>query len=663
MPEYLAPGVYVEEVSFRAKTIEGVSTSTAGFVGPARYGPIDGTPELITSFAEFERIFGGLDPLNFESERGATNYLAHGVRGFFDNGGHRVYVSRLYTAGGRAIPPPLLSPPEEAPGDLATYTGHAWAIIDPAGPSETLMLIARHPGSGGNFRIGFTFRISQNVFADDVDADVPNGRLYKLKGVNPFDLVWVKDTMGEGDETSTGKLYWAERFFDDTLKRTNWRLNAEYGTPITLNFATSPRVVFSTDQVRRVTMTVDVTYLDAEGLPTWRQQWEDVAFHPAHRQSLAQTFLAKPPTRSLEVSLPFIFFGASLNGPLVAHVLLKKLQDTSNFGSLNLVTSVRKADQKTLEITLASGDDGLRPQPAAYEGTDADPKKKTGLKSLQDIQDISIVAAPGYSWWPDATIGRTNTLAIANMLISHCEYMRYCIAVLDPQPGLRLPDIRAFRAQIDSTRAALYYPFVRILDPVTQAGVPQREVDLPPSGFVTGIYARSDIEQGVHKSPANEVLRGALGFEAFINKGQQDVLNPEGINVLRFFEGRGYRVWGARTATSDPEWKYVNVRRYFLYLERSIDPGTQWCVFENNGDALWANVRRTIEDFLFNEWKSGHLFGTKPEEAYFVRCDRTTMTQNDFDNGRMVCLIGVSPLRPAEFVIFRIGQKTADARS
>jgi phage tail sheath protein FI len=167
----------------------------------------------------------------------------------------------------------------------------------------------------------------------------------------------------------------------------------------------------------------------------------------------------------------------------------------------------------------------------------------------------------------------------------------------------------------------------------------------------------------VHKAPANEVVRGALGFEIMINKGQQDVLNPESINVLRFFEGRGYRVWGARTITSDAEWKYVNVRRYFMYLERSIDRGTQFAVFENNGDILWANVRRTIEDFLFNEWVSGHLFGTKPEDAFFVRCDRTTMTQNDFDNGRMVCLIGVSPLRPAEFVIFRIGQKTADARS
>ncbi len=185
---------------------------------------------------------------------------------------------------------------------------------------------------------------------------------------------------------------------------------------------------------------------------------------------------------------------------------------------------------------------------------------------------------------------------------------------------------------------------------------------LPPSGFVAGIYARNDVEKGVHKAPANEVVRMAVGFEFLLNKAQQDVLNPEGVNCFRFFEGRGYRLWGARTISSDPEWKYVNVRRYFAYLERSLERGTQWIVFENNSEPLWANVRRTVEDFLFNEWKSGHLMGDKPQEAYFVRCDRSTMTQNDIDNGRLICLIGVAPVRPAEFVIFRIGQWTADRR-
>ncbi|RMH34166.1 MAG: phage tail sheath family protein, partial [Nitrospirae bacterium] len=185
---------------------------------------------------------------------------------------------------------------------------------------------------------------------------------------------------------------------------------------------------------------------------------------------------------------------------------------------------------------------------------------------------------------------------------------------------------------------------------------------LPPSGFVCGIYARNDVQRGVHKAPANEIVRGALRFETDINFAQQEVLNPLGINCLRSFPGRGLRVWGARTISSDPEWKYVNVRRYFNYLEHSVDRGTQWAVFEPNGERLWANIRETVSSFLYNEWISGALLGKNTDEAFFVRCDRSTMTQNDLDNGRLICLIGVAVLKPAEFVIFRIGQKTADSR-
>jgi phage tail sheath protein FI len=158
------------------------------------------------------------------------------------------------------------------------------------------------------------------------------------------------------------------------------------------------------------------------------------------------------------------------------------------------------------------------------------------------------------------------------------------------------------------------------------------------------------------------VVRGLTRFEANINKARQDVLNPEGINALRFFEGRGNRVWGARTISSDPEWKYVNVRRLFIYLEHSIDNGTQWAVFEPNNSRLWASIRQTVEDFLLVLWRDGALLGDKPEDAFFVRCDRTTMTQNDLDNGRLICLIGVAPTKPAEFVIFRIGQYTAGSK-
>jgi phage tail sheath protein FI len=186
-------------------------------------------------------------------------------------------------------------------------------------------------------------------------------------------------------------------------------------------------------------------------------------------------------------------------------------------------------------------------------------------------------------------------------------------------------------------------------------------LNLPPSGFISGIYARTDLERGVFTAPANEVIRSAVGFEQALTKGQQEILNPAGVNCLRFFAGRGHRVWGARTASSDPEWKYVNLRRYFIYLEHSLDLGTKWAVFEPNGERLWASVRSSITDFLHAEWKNGALQGVKAEEAFFVRCDRSTMSQNDLNNGRLVCLIGVALIKPAEFVIFRIGQKTAQA--
>jgi hypothetical protein len=652
--------VYVEEVSFRSKSIEGVSTSTAGFVGAARSGPFNGVPELVTSFAEFERVFGSLDQLTFTGEDASHNYLAHGVRAFFENGGQRVYVSRIYQAGERTIRPHT-SPPGAY--DSLDLTGHAFSTIST--PAGDVFLSARYPGTGGNFRVSFMFRVSENVLAQKVDADVPGTSYAVLKGTDPFDLVWLRSAGATG-KGAPGSLFWVERFFDDSYKRDNWRLHPPGGgAPTVLNSVVAGHVVtpFAADQeIHRITTTVEVSFLDADGNVERTDQWESVAFHHEHKHSIEALFQPEPPTRNLQLSIPFIFDGNDMDGAQIATILLSALAQQGAFPPLtNLSVTTLQADQKTLEVMLAHGSDGIRPRPSNYEGDDTDPKRKTGLKSLEDIQDISIVAAPGHTAWPNAPDPATATLwslTVANLLIGHAESMRYRIAVLDSIEGQALPDIRAYRSQLDSTRAAIYYPFIRILDPVTQI-----EINLPSSGFVTGIYARSDVTNGVHKSPANEVILGALGFEVAINKGQQDVLNPESINCSRFFEGRGNRVWGARTITSDPEWKYVNVRRYFLFLERSIDRGTQWAVFENNGDALWANVRRTIEDFLFNEWKSGHLFGTTPKDAYFVRCDRTTMTQNDFDNGRMVCLIGVSPLRPAEFVIFRIGQKTADATS
>ena len=408
MPEYLAPGVFVEEISFKLKPIEGVSTSTAGFVGPCRSGPVAGEPELLTSLADFERIYGTSDPLQFgDISEPVHNYLAHAVRAFFNEGGKRCYIARIVN------------------------------------------------GSAGR------------------------------------------------------------------------------------------------------------------------------------------------------------------------------------------------------------GVDGNQPGPADYEGTEilvGGIKTKTGLRSFEDLDDISIVAAPGSSFDYGSVGGNCHAEAIARCLISHCEAMRYRVAVIDSVNGQNPGKVKDYRSTFDSQYAALYYPWIITVDPQSR-----QKIEVPPSGSICGIYARVDIEYGVHKAPANEEIRLASGLEIDINEQQHSVLNPLGINCLRYFKSRGYCVWGARTVSSDAEWKYINVRRYFSYLEHSIDRGARWTVFESNGAALWDEVRRSIEDFLLAEWKQGHMPGARPDEAYHVRCDRATMTQNDIDNGRLVCLIGVAPLRPAEFVIFRIGLKAADS--
>jgi hypothetical protein len=326
----------------------------------------------------------------------------------------------------------------------------------------------------------------------------------------------------------------------------------------------------------------------------------------------------------------------------------------------NLAVENPSEDDRSFAVLLTKGNDGERPLaagPSGYEGAvSGDQNTQTGLKALEAIDEISIVAAPGSTFGFESDY-KSEADSITRLLISHAEQMRYRIAVLDSGNDQTITQVRAMRAQFDSKYAAVYYPWVRIMDPITE-----QESSQPPSGFVSGIYARTDTARGVFKAPANEVVSLAVGLEMLLNQAQQSVLNTEGINCIRVFEGRGVRLWGARTISSDSEWKYVNVRRYFAYLEHSIDQGTQWAVFEPNDERLWAEVERSVEQFLLREWQNGGLAGVRAEEAFFVRCDRSTMTQNDIDNGRLVCLVGVAVVRPAEFVIFRIGQWTADSR-
>jgi hypothetical protein len=793
----------VEETSFRSKSIEGVSTSTTGFAGPTRKGPIGGTPELLTSFGDFERIYGGLADLSF-----SPNYLAHAVRAYFNEGGSRLYVSRTYikgmtdgvarssdvVGGGSNDPNAKAFFVARFPGDAGNGTIHLRLIgapvtrrlMDKASEGTLVRIGGKNPAaaarltggkgpfslpdngqlrlvvSGGNVDIKFSGAAAEvkaetgSPLADPVDLDDAN-TTWKITvdGVEqtielPTDSMPRADFIAainsqmrggyarltKGNEGGANRLVIGS---DRRGKQAQVRVsaNAELGFPADRTVSGTDNANNNVGDLLRVTPAeIDALLqpgnkarasVDADGnliittVATGAQATLGVVAAPAASVHSTLGFAVPTSIVTGQDGTPITYYvktGSNFVDANAANLDLSgtapndEHRDGSEIVTLTAVTEdkdgqtifyedmafdsrnkrwvgnilaenpSRRADQleslfgirigigvKPLDlrsnlfpggdqnnVTLTGGNDGLEP----IQGDNTTPGTyEAALGELERLEDISIVAAPGHSAYSEYQ-------GIQGALITHAEKRRaYRIAVLDTPSDQLVSGARSERGRIDSKYAAMYFPWVMITNPLARPGdesVP-REIKLPPSGFVCGIYARNDIERGVFKAPANEVVRSALRFETDINFAEQEFLNPIGVNCLRFFTGRGYRVWGARTASSDPEWKYVNVRRYFIYLEASIDRGTQWAVFEPNGERLWANVRDTVSSFLYNEWKSGALLGATQQEAFFVRCDRSTMTQNDLDNGRLICEVGVAVVKPAEFVIFRIGQKTADARS
>jgi len=289
--------------------------------------------------------------------------------------------------------------------------------------------------------------------------------------------------------------------------------------------------------------------------------------------------------------------------------------------------------------------------PPQFQG---DAARREGIGALEALDDVTMVAVPDLmSAYLAKAIDLNGVKSVQSAVLAHCERMRYRFAILDAPPGMspqEVADWRMNQAGYDSKYGALYYPWIAM--PSTSG----QTMLVPPSGHVAGIYARVDGERGVHKAPANEVVLGAIGLEVHVTKGEQDLLNPMGVNCIRAFPGRGIRVWGARTLSSDPAWRYINVRRLFNYVEASIERGTQWVVFEPNDADLWARVRRDISAFLRMVWRSGALFGATPEEAFYVKCDEELNPLEVRDAGQLIIEIGMAPVKPAEFVIVRISQ-------
>jgi phage tail sheath protein FI len=611
MPEYLAPGVFVEEIDSGSKPIEGVGTSTAAFIGYAKSGDFN-RPTFITNWSQFCQIFGEEENLiltSLQKELGisATDalagkklsrkgwidyartvfeeartgagkkaptsknwpeflkkngisqaptayiegvYLAHAVRGYFDNGGRRAYIIRI--------------PRVEDAAQFAVGSDGASAI--PASAARGILgafaATAARPGREGN----------------DIKVDVEH--------------------VGEADE---------------------FRLKIQLGDKEEVFGGGRDKPLTPSSAVAAVNAKSKLVVLEATA-----------------------TELSRPPLGVLQ------------------------LADGTDASSLPATATATTA----LSVPGLDGISELTPDD--FIGDEA---RRTGMAGMAVIDDVNAVCIPDImaGVWKRSTIPgialgpealdlddrrRQAILDAQCSLVAYCERMGDRMAILDPIPALKPQEIRdlTLNTPFNSERgqAALYYPWIKIPDPLHRG----EHLFVPPCGHIAGVWARVDTERGVHKAPANEVLRGAVALEVDITKGEQEILNPEGINCIRAFPGTGIRIWGARTLATvgNPSWKYVNVRRLFNYLEKSIERGMQWVVFEPNDQDLWGRVRRNLSAFLYTEWKESKLFGTIPEEAFYVKCDAETNPQEMIDLGRLYVEIGVNPVKPAEFVIIRIGQ-------
>lgn len=349
-------------------------------------------------------------------------------------------------------------------------------------------------------------------------------------------------------------------------------------------------------------------------------------------------------------------------------VALPDVESTVNGVSTKVQVALKVDLGDLADATMASLRAGVYPVIAAdpvpvevktknFAGSETD---RTGINGLVIADEVTMVMVPDLvtaATQPDGSVDLNMWKAVQTALINHCEGQANRLAVLDAPPGMNPQQVKEWRSDVamyDSAFAALYYPWIEIDNPAATNG--DTTIMVPPSGHVAGLWSRVDDTRGVWKAPANEVLRGALSVERDITKGEQGLLNPIGINCIRPFGTRGIRVWGARTLSSDTDWTYINVRRLFNTIETAIMDGTQFAVFEPNDQKLWEGLKRTISAFLRGLWRDGALFGATAEQAFFVKCDAETNPPDSIDQGKVVVEVGIAPVKPAEFVIFRISQ-------
>jgi phage tail sheath protein FI len=565
MPEYLSPGVYVEEVNRGPKPIEAVGTSTACFIGFSEKAEMTreidgetvtenllGKPVFVTNWSQYRERFGDLVP-------GA--FMPQSVYGFFQNGGSKCYVlsvktipraqNSLLSADGK---PRLAVRAKQAGFDGANFRVRIEASEPPKAAAAAAPAAPKKPATKEG---------------DAAQADAP--------GSAPAAAPAAADSAPDGDGGSF------TLFVDKQTRSGDWK-NLEQRKEVRL---TEVELEDGKKEVR-------FAYLNNKG-------------------SNLVDLLITDPTSKLAQLAP-------------------------------------RTQEQSLVIQPALM------EPAVYSNYQGDILERTGIEGLAELDDISIVCVPDLmTKMPGQKKLDLNMVkAVQTSIIAHCEGLGDRVAILDTPPDMNAQEVRNWRMNVtgfDTSYAAMYYPWIEVMDAATN-----QPILMPPSGHVAGVWARTDNSRGVHKAPANEVIMGCTKLAYNVTKGEQDTLNPVGVNCIRFFPGMGYRIWGARTLTSDAAWRYIPVRRLFNMVEQTLRISTMWAVFEPNDVFLWSRLTRDVSNFLMGLYGQGMLFGATAGQAFYVKCDAELNPAHTRDLGQLFIEVGISPVKPAEFIIFRIGQ-------
>jgi phage tail sheath protein FI len=682
---YLTPGLYYEAADSGRKRLPAIRTDIAAFVGVAARGPLD-TPIPVRTWAEFQARFG-----NFR----AGPFLAYAVKGFFDNGGQECHIVRV------AAP--------------AASTATDPAAVQPADRSYSIVLSTAGFVAGAVVSVRQAPDVEQDTLLAEVDAATR-----KLTWAHPLDPAFApltpmtfetgasaaegaladgagKPTVGVLAESpgAWGKLL---TIVAARSNRAATRTRAGALQPAAGNFSFVESVAgIPAHSLIKVFQAPLVHYHIGSPDPAGKRIVWDAPLEPAYNLALPIFF------ETVEFSLAVyyqgrlteLFTGLSL---VPAHERYLSKAVGSNYIRVEDLGSPSPLPDKLPAsgmLRLKAGRDGMAALQTIDFTGEPGAEKRLGLRTLELDRDPAAVAMPDILMQPSPPVeipvppaaadpcdpcapppqappppplliervpgfSLDDIARVQQRLVEHCEAMRYRVALLDPplfsgrNESVDFAEVQTWRQRFDSKYAALYFPWLLVYDPLQPRGAVVRAV--PPSGHVAGIYARTDFEKGVHCAPANTAVRWAQDVTVSVNAARQGVLNPLGINCIRSFPGRGLLLYGARTVSSQPAWRFVNVRRLMILIEETIEYASQWIVFEPNNDRLRQAVTATISGFLRREWERGALIGSTAEQAFFVHCDASNNPPVFAAGGRLLAEVGVAPSVPAEFVVFRVGR-------